>query len=284
MRILITGAAGMLARDLLPALQAAGHDVVGVGREVDVRDAGAVREAVVGGGVEVVVNAAAWTAVDHAESREGEAYDVNATGAGNLAAACTEAGASMVQISTDYVFAGDADTPYDVSHLLAPRGAYGRTKAAGEYAVRALCPRSWIVRTAWLYGAGGPNFVSTMARLAGERDTVDVVSDQIGQPTWTVELAAAIVRLLGAQAPYGIYHGTCAGQTSWYGLAQEVFAGLGLDPERVRPTTSAAFARPARRPAWSVLDHACWGKVGLEAPAEWRQVLRTALPLVVAQR
>jgi len=189
----------------------------------------------------------------------------------------------MVQVSTDYVFAGDATSPYAEDAPLAPRSAYGRTKAAGEWAVQALCPQSWIVRTAWLYGAHGPNFVKTMARLAAERDTVSVVDDQRGQPTWTVDLAHAIVRLVEAEAPFGTYHGTSSGETTWFGFAQEIFRLLGHDPARVLPTTSEAFVRPAPRPTYSVLGHEAWAHVGLATIQEWSDALAASITTVVVR-
>ena len=187
-RALVTGASGMLAHDLVPALRRAGWVVTAMDRsDLDVTDPAECVAAV--DGHDLVVNAAAYTAVDDAETNEAAAFAVNAVGAANVARACSRAGARLVQLSTDYVFDGSATEPYAVDHPVAPRSAYGRTKAAGEWAVRALCPESWVVRTAWLYGAGGPNFVSTMLRLAGERETLSVVDDQVGQPTWTVDLA-----------------------------------------------------------------------------------------------
>jgi dTDP-4-dehydrorhamnose reductase len=227
----------MLGQDLVAALAA--HEVTAVDRDVlDIIDPDACLKAAASH--DFVVNVAAWTAVDEAESHEAAAFAVNAVGAANLARACSASGARMVQVSTDYVFAGDATTPYAEDAPLAPRSAYGRTKGAGEWAVRTYLPDdSWIVRTAWLYGAHGPNFVKTMARLAAERDTVTVVDDQSGQPTWTVDLAAAIVRLVEAQAPFGTYHGTSAGETTWFGFAQAIFTELGLDPARVQPPTTS---------------------------------------------
>jgi dTDP-4-dehydrorhamnose reductase len=175
-----------------------------------------------------------------------------------------------VHVSTDYVFDGTASEPYAVDHPVAPRSAYGRTKAAGEWAVRALCPESWVVRTAWLYGAGGPNFVGAMLRLAAERDTVSVVDDQVGQPTWTVDVADLVVRLVGHDTAYGLHHGTSSGRTTWFGLARAVFEQHGLDPERVLPTTTAAFPRPAPRPAWSVLSHESLERAGVAPIGDWR--------------
>jgi dTDP-4-dehydrorhamnose reductase len=280
MRFLVTGGAGMLGRDLEDVLLAAGHEVTAAGRaDLDVTSLEACRQAVTGH--EVVVNGAAWTAVDDAETHEAQAFTVNATGAANLARACAEAQVRLVQVSTDYVFSGDATTPYAEDAPLAPRSAYGRTKAAGEWAVRATCPQSWVVRTAWLYGEHGPNFVKTMARLAGERDTVSVVDDQRGQPTWTRDLAEGIERLVAAEAPFGIYHGTSAGETTWFGFTREIFASLGLDPERVLPTTTEAFPRPAPRPAYSVLGHDAWATAGLAPLPDWRTALGTSLTAVV---
>ena len=282
-RWLVVGCYGMLGQDLVAALgeSPGAHEVTAVDRDVlDIIDPDACLAAVAGH--DIVVNVAAWTAVDDAETHEAQAFAVNAVGAANLARACSAASARMLQVSTDYVFAGDATSPYAEDAPLAPRSAYGRTKAAGEWAVRTHLPSaSWVVRTAWLYGAHGPNFVKTMARLAAERDTVSVVDDQRGQPTWTVDLAEAIVRLVEAGAPFGTYHGTSSGETTWFGFAQEIFSGLGLDPIRVLPTTSDAFVQPAPRPAYSVLGHEAWQRVGLDPLSPWQESLTRAMPLVV---
>jgi len=273
MRVLVAGARGMLGHDLLRALE--GHEVTAPGRaELDITDPAAARAAVAG--QDAIVNAAAYTRVDDAESHEEEALAVNATGAGVLARAAEEAGARFVQVSTDYVFRGDADRPYPEDAPLDPLGAYGRTKAEGERLVRAAHPGAHIVRTAWLYGRHGASFPRTMLRLAAERDTVSVVTDQLGQPSWTLDLARTIVRLLEADAPAGVYHGTNAGQASWFELARAVFELAGLDPERVLPTDSASFVRPAPRPAYSVLGHEAWGRAGLPAPRPWREALAEA--------
>jgi len=274
-RYLVAGAAGMLGHDLQRAL--AGRDLRALGRsELDITDRAAVRDAV--RDVDVVINAAAYTAVDAAEEHEDEAYAINATGAANLARAAADAGARFVQVSTDYVFHGDATSPYAEDAPLDPLGAYGRTKAAGERLAREAHPAPHIVRTAWLYGAHGANFVTTMLRLARERETVMVVDDQRGQPTWSRDLAYAIVALLDADAAPGVYHGTSTGETSWYGLARAVFAEAGLDPERVRPTDTASFPRPAPRPAYSVLGHGAWSAAGLAPIRDWRDALHEALP------
>lgn len=273
MRYLVLGGRGMLAADLVRALD--GRDVVAPSRaDLDITDAGALADAVAG--ADVVINAAAYTKVDDAESHEEDAFAVNATGAGNAAAAAAAAGARFVQLSTDYVFDGTATEPYREDAPRNPVSAYGRTKAAGEELVLAQHPSPHLVRTAWLYGANGPNFARTMLRLAGERDTVQVVTDQVGQPTWTRDLADGIVRLLDADAAPGVYHGTNAGSASWYEFARAIFEVSGLDPERVQPTDSAAFERPAPRPAYSVLAHDAWRRAGVEPLRPWRDALEAA--------
>jgi dTDP-4-dehydrorhamnose reductase len=248
-----------------------------------VTSAAAVEQAVVDAAADVVLNAAAYTAVDAAEADEATALAVNAEGPANLARVCALHGGRLVHVSTDYVFAGDATTPYEVGAPTGPRSAYGRTKLAGERAVRELLPeRSWVVRTAWVYGESGGNFVKTMVRLAGERDILDVVDDQHGSPTWSRDLAAGLVALATAtQAPgsgpsTGTYHCTNSGGTTWYGLARAVFAEIGADPERVRPTSTDAVPRPAPRPAYSVLSDASWRAAGLPPARPWREALHAA--------
>lgn len=279
LRWLVTGAKGMLGTDLLGVLADAGITRVTAADlpELDITDPGSAQAAV--DGHDVVVNVAAWTAVDAAEEKEPAAFAVNAVGPSNLARACARAGARMLQVSTDYVFAGDAGTPYREDDLPAPRSAYGRTKAAGEWAVRAELPgRHWIVRTAWLYGAASTAcFPAVMARLQRERDTVDVVDDQRGQPTWTLDLARAMLSLVAADAPAGTYHGTSSGEATWFDLARLVFELAGADPARVRPTTSDKFVRPAPRPAYSVLGHDAWATAGLKPIRAWDDALREAV-------
>ncbi len=280
-RWLVTGAAGMLGHDVLAEL--AGRtdlEVVAADRaRLDVTDLAAVRAAVAG--CDVVVNCAAWTEVDDAETAEAAAFAVNAVGAANLARAAAEAGAWLAQVSTDYVFSGDATTPYPEDAALAPRTAYGRTKAAGEWAVRAELPdRHWILRAAWLYGEHGPSFVRTMTRFEKTRETVDVVDDQFGQPTWSRDLARRIVAVADAKVPTGTYHATASGSCSWYDLARAVFELVGADPGRVKRTTSEAFVRPAPRPAWSVLGHQAWAAAGLEPLGDWRPSLTEAIGVV----
>ena len=277
-RWLVTGARGQLGTDLLGVLADAGITrVTAVDLpELDITDAAAADKAVAGH--DLVVNVAAWTAVDAAETQEAAAFTVNATGPANLARACARHGARMLHVSTDYVFPGDAVAPYGEDDLPAPKSAYGRTKAAGEWAVRAELPgRFWIVRTAWLYGAAGKNFVKTMARLQRERDTVTVVDDQRGQPTWSLDLARAMVSLVTADAPSGIYHGTSSGEATWFELARLVFELAGADPQRVQPISSDQFPSPTPRPAYSVLGHDAWAAAGLSPIRSWEEALREAV-------
>ena len=289
-RWLITGAGGMLGTNLVAALASRGEAVTGMDRAgLDVTDAAAVTDAIARCRPGVVVNCAAWTAVDDAEASEEQALAVNAGGAANLAAACAGVGARLVQVSTDYVFAGDAGRPYAEDDVPAPRTAYGRTKLAGEQAVLGRLPGAgYVVRTAWLYGAHGPSFVRTMIKLEGQRPAVDVVDDQQGQPTWTADVARQIIALVHSAAAPGVYHATSSGQTTWFGLAREIFGLLGADPARVRPIPSSALSRPAPRPACSVLGHAAWAGTrgpGIPPIGEWRPALHRAFPgLLAAQR
>nr|BFE56627.1 dTDP-4-dehydrorhamnose reductase [Dactylosporangium thailandense] len=275
-RFLVTGAGGMLGRDLLAVLD--GRDVTAATRaELDITDAAKVRSLVEGH--DVVINAAAWTDVDGAEADEAAATAVNGTGVAALAAACAATGAKLVHVSTDYVFPGDATEPYAEDAATGPINAYGRGKLVGERAVLDTLPESgYVVRTAWLYGTTGRNFVLTMLRLAAEREFVDVIDDQVGQPTWARDLAERLVALADSDAPAGIYHGTASGRTSWHGLAAAAFELAGHDPARVRHTTSEAFVRPAKRPAFSVLGHERWAAAGMPPMRDWRAMLQDMMP------
>jgi len=275
-KVLITGAGGMLGRRLSLLPGCTGMDRAGL----DLLDADAVADAVTG--YDVVINAAAWTDVDGAETREAEATSINGDAVASLARACAASGARLLHVSTDYVFAGTGTSPYDEDGPTAPLNAYGRSKLAGEEAVRRLLPdRGYVVRTAWLYDRDGRNFLTTMLRLASSHETVDVVDDQRGQPTGAPFLATQLLELataaLDGRAPAGIYHGTASGETTWYGFAREIFAVSGLDPDRVRPTTTDRFPRPAPRPAYSVLGHRRWAAAGLRPQPDWRDELRDVL-------
>ncbi|GAB3839402.1 dTDP-4-dehydrorhamnose reductase [Micromonospora andamanensis] len=281
MRFLVTGAGGMLGRDLVDVLGTRPeHRVTPATRaELDIADAAAVHAAV--DGHDVVVNTAAWTDVDGAEAHESAATAVNGDAVVHLATACAAHGARLLHLSTDYVFDGTATAPYPEDAPTAPLNAYGRGKLVGEQAVTRLLPDTgYVVRTAWLYGRHGRNFVTTMLDLANRRDTLDVVDDQRGQPTWSHALARHLVMLAEAahagHAAPGIYHGTCSGEATWYDLARAVFARHGLDPERIRPTTSARFVRPAPRPTYSVLGHGRWARAGLPPLPDWHATLADA--------
>jgi dTDP-4-dehydrorhamnose reductase len=252
MRLLVTGAAGMLGHRVVAEARDLGHSASGTDLEdLDLTDEGAVRDRVAAEEPDAIINCAAYTDVDGAEDHEDLATRVNGDAAGNVARACAAAGALLVHVSTDYVFSGDGDRPYVESDDPAPRTAYGRSKLAGERAVAAAEAEWAIVRSAWLYGAGGKNFVDTMLGLAQDRDEVSVVTDQVGSPTWTGQLAPALVEVAERRAT-GVHHLTGEGQCSWYELAVEVFHEAGVSC-RVLPTTSDAFVRPARRPAYSAL-------------------------------
>jgi dTDP-4-dehydrorhamnose reductase len=275
MRWLVVGALGQLGRDLLITLE--GHDVDAVDYpELDIRDASMVGERV--RGADVVINVAAWTDVDGAETAEDAAYAVNADGPANLAVACADNAALLIHLSTDYVFDGTGTSPYAEDAPVAPRSAYGRTKAAGERAVLDSGVTGYVVRTAWLYGAGGRNFVRTMAGLArGSEDTVTVVDDQRGSPTWSRHLAESLVRLAQVRPDPGVYHVTNSGEVTWHGFARAIFAAVGADPARVLPVTTDAFPRPAHRPAYSVLGNARWRAAGFAPLPGWDEALAEAV-------
>jgi dTDP-4-dehydrorhamnose reductase len=282
--VLVTGGRGQLGSDLARAatgaLRAPGS------AELDITDPTAVGAAVrelaeqarALGVPAVAVNAAAYTAVDAAESDPDRAELVNGVAAGRLAAACAEHDVPLLHVSTDYVFAGDATEPYRPDHPTGPTSVYGRSKLAGERAVLAAHPRAWVVRTAWVYGVTGGNFVKTMIRLSDERETLSVVDDQRGSPTWSADLAAGLLDLAaavtGGPGPrQRVLHATNAGETTWFGLARAVFAELGADPERVRPCATTEFPRPAPRPAYSVLSTVEWKAAGLAPLPPWRTAL-----------
>jgi dTDP-4-dehydrorhamnose reductase len=285
MRWLVTGAQGMLGQDLLTALAEAGHETLGIDiAELDITspsDVTAFFDA--HGSFDVVVNCAAWTAVDDAEEKEDVALRVNETGPRLLAAAARDLGARIVQISTDYVFDGSATTPYAEDAPVSPASAYGRTKWAGEEAVRHEHPDGHlVVRTAWLYGAHGNCFPKTMVKFGRERGALSVVDDQVGQPTWTVDVAATVIALIAADAPAGTYHATSSGQTSWFGFARAIVEAAGMDPAIVSPTDSSGFVRPAPRPAYSVLGHDAGIAIGVPEIGDWADRWKVAAESVIA--
>jgi dTDP-4-dehydrorhamnose reductase len=279
MRILITGAAGMLGQDLQRVAGEGAHEAVALGHgELDIADASAVTRAVVAAAPEVVFNCAAWTDVDGAETHEPQATAVNGAGAGHLARAASAAGAWIVHISSDYVFDGGKRQPYLESDPVAPLSAYGRSKLAGEREVARHAPeRHTIVRSSWLFGAGGRCFPATIARLADEREELSVVEDQVGCPTFTGHLARALVAVASSEPPLGLLHVAGGGECSWFEFAQAIVRSLGADCV-VTPCTTAEMPRPATRPAYSVLRS---GR-GALAPVlpHWQEGLRDYLAAV----
>ena len=258
MRVLITGARGQLAHDLGQVF--AEYDLLLLSREqLDICDNDQVQEVIGAARPDVVINTAAFVRVDDAEGEIAQSFAVNAGGAGQVARACADAGATLVQISTDYVYGGQEQRePLTEAVAPAPLNVYGASKLGGEYAVRALCPHHYVIRSCGLYGVAGVtsrngNFVQTMLRLARAGRAISVVNDQHCTPTATADLAQAVLRLLTAEAPFGLYHVTNAGQTTWYELARRTFALAGLSPE-LAPISTADFGAQALRPPYSVLS------------------------------
>ena len=280
MRLLITGAGGMLATDVVAAASARGHEVVGLGRDrLDVSVREAVLDAVVRERPDAVINCAAYTNVDGAEADPDAAAAVNAAGAGFVAQAAAAVGAWVLHVSTDYVFDGEKGTPYLESDPTGPRSVYGSTKLLGERAVALAAPDTHtIVRTSWLFGVAGHCFPATMLRLASERDLLTVVDDQVGCPTFTGHLAQALVGLADGEPQRGIVHVAAAGEGSWYDFAVEIMREADVNVE-VRPCSTAAFPRPARRPAYSVLRSE---RAGAPVLPEWHDGLRAYMAARVA--
>lgn len=290
--VLVPGGRGQLGSELRRLLAGTRHGLVhapGSG-ELDVSDPEAVVDAVESFAETardadlrpVVINAAAFTAVDAAEDEPARAAAVNTTGPGTLATECAAHGLPLLHVSTDYVFGGDGDEPYEPDAETAPKTVYGRTKLDGERAVLDAGSHAWVVRTSWVYGATGRNFVKTVARLAAERDTVSVVDDQVGSPTWAADLARGLVEIAGLVAQRRgprrrVLHCTNSGQASWFEFARAVFSELGHDPARVHPCTTAEFPLPAPRPAYSVLSDTAWREAGLSPLPAWRDSLTAAL-------
>ena len=276
MKIIITGAQGQLGQELVKQLDKKyEYDVIKTDRDtLDITNIENVNTFILEQNPDVVINCAAHTAVDLCETDMENAYKINAIGPRNLAIACEKAGAKLVQVSTDYVFDGNGVRPYREDDITCPNSVYGTSKLMGENLVREFCSKYFIVRTAWLYGEGN-NFVRTMLKLSETNSELNVVNDQIGSPTSTVDLAKAIIDLIHTEH-YGIYHGTCEGECSWYDFAKKIFEIKNIDI-KVNPVTSDEFKRPAPRPKYSVLDNFMLKLVGLNSFREWEDSLEEYL-------
>lgn len=272
MRALVLGGAGLLGQDLCAAITARGFEAQPCSRsDADITRDGAVAAAIERSSATHVFNCAAYTQVDKAEEERAQAFAINGVGAGRAASEAAAAGLPFFHISTDYVFDGTKEDGYCEGDSVGPLSAYGQSKEQGEQAVRSAHPGACIVRTQWLYGQGGPNFVETMLRLGGERAALSVVDDQIGSPTWTCDLAAALVTL-AESGGQGTYHLTNSETVSWFGFARAIFALSGLEVP-VSPVPSTAFPRPAPRPLWGELRNQLWQAEGRVALRPWRDAL-----------
>ncbi|SMC85794.1 dTDP-4-dehydrorhamnose reductase [Kibdelosporangium aridum] len=294
--LLVPGGNGQLGQELA-AKAPAGSVVHNPGsKELDVTQAGSVVQAVdallaeAGDRPPIVINAAAYTAVDAAETDRNTAFSVNADGPRLLAAVCASRQVPMIQVSTDYVFSGDKTEPYEVDDEVGPKSVYGLTKLAGESSVLRSGADAWVVRTAWVYGAfGSSNFVKSIVRLEGERDNLSVVDDQYGSPTWASDLAEGLLELAskvvtGNGPAQRVLHCAGGGKTTWCGFARAIFEELGADPDRVKPCTSEEYPRPAKRPANSVLSQASWVNAGLTPLRSWREALTEAFQTNLVSR
>lgn len=281
---LITGSEGQLGTCLVSILRNLKIECHGVARQqLNITDAHQIRTLFKDLRPQVVVNAAAWTKVDDAEDHEDSAFAVNCTGARHVAEGAHHIGARLVHISTDYVFDGKASSPIPEQTPGNPLGAYGRTKWAGEQAIREVLPEdSLIVRTAWLYSEYGANFAKTMARRAVEQQPARVVNDQFGQPTLASDLAIHIVNLVENHAPAGTYHGTNSGETTWFGFAQMIYKLIGADPNLVSPVPSTEYPTRAVRPNYSVLGHTKTLDAGLKEMRHWEEAVRSSMSVIVS--
>jgi dTDP-4-dehydrorhamnose reductase len=282
---LITGGSGQLGVAVSNELdkQKMAFDALS-SKDLDITRSSRVSEAIIKFAPKVIINCAAWTDVDGAESHEFDASRVNSDGPENLALAAKLCNSKLIHVSTDYVFSGESQTPWQIEDEINPQSAYGRTKALGESRVLATYPESsFIVRTAWLYSPWGKNFAKTMTKLAinGE-DEVRVVNDQVGQPTSAIDLAEQLVRLGQSTSLAGIYHGTNSRQATWFEFAQEIFNLVGANVGRVTPVSSNQYSRPAKRPSFSVLSHDSWASTSIKPMRDWRIALTEAMPAIIS--
>nr|WP_154984676.1 dTDP-4-dehydrorhamnose reductase [Paenibacillus xylanexedens] len=279
MKVLVTGASGQLGRDVVLLLEKEGHDILACDRDqMDITNQAQCNEVISSYHPEVIIHCAAYTAVDAAETDTDGAYKVNAVGTRNVAVAAEKVGAKLIYISTDYVFDGQSTTPYQEYDDTNPRSVYGKSKRAGEWLVQSLCSKWFVVRTSWVYGLHGNNFVKTMLKLGQEKPKLQVVHDQKGSPTYTVDLALFLIELMGTEM-YGIYHASNCGECTWYEFTQAIFEeaqtvfGVSIQAE-LEPCTTEQFPRPAPRPVNSVMDHLSIRTNGLTSLRPWREGLR----------
>lgn len=277
MRVLVTGIRGQLGHDVLNELKKRGHDAVGVNsEEMDITDADMVREVMLRERPEAVIHCAAYTAVDNAEDNVEICRKVNVDGTANIANMCRELDARMLYVSTDYVFPGDGERPWEPEDKANPLNVYGQTKYEGELAVQKCLEKYFIVRISWVFGVNGSNFVKTMLRLGKERGAVSVVNDQIGSPTYTYDLAILFADMIESDK-YGIYHASGEGLCSWYEFAQEIFREAGMDEVKVTPVDSAAFPTKAKRPKNSRMNKDKLKANGFSLLPAWQDALRRYL-------
>ena len=282
---LITGSSGQLGIDISRELakQRIAFEAWS-SKDLDITQSSRVSEAIEKLSPTVVINCAAWTDVDGAENHEIAATRVNSDGPENLASAAKLCNSKLIHVSTDYVFSGESQAPWQTTDEIKPQSAYGRTKALGEIRVLATYPESsFVVRTAWLYSPWGKNFARTMTKLALNSDgEVRVVNDQVGQPTWSADLAKKLIELGQSTSPAGIYHGTNSGRATWFEFAQEIFKLAGADAGRVTSVSSVEFLRPAKRPSFSVLSHDSWTTSSVKPLRDWRIALAEAMPAIIS--
>jgi dTDP-4-dehydrorhamnose reductase len=282
---LITGGSGQLGIAISQELNKLGIAFdAWSSKDLDITQSSNVSKAIKELSPTVIINCAAWTDVDGAESHEIDAYRVNSDGPEYLALVTKLSNSKLIHVSTDYVFSGESQAPWQIEDEINPQSAYGRTKALGESRVLASHPQnSFVVRTAWLYSPWGKNFAKTMAKLALKRDgEVRVVNDQVGQPTSASDLARQLVELGLSTSPAGIYHGTNSGQATWFEFAQEIFNLAGADVGRVVPVPSSEYLRAAKRPSYSVLSHDSWAKTTIKPMRDWRIALIDAMPAIIS--
>jgi dTDP-4-dehydrorhamnose reductase len=282
---LLTGGSGQLATTLAQLLDREGISFVAPSKsELDITQTSSI-DKMIDLKPSLIVNCAAYTAVDKAESESEAAYSVNATGARNVTSAAKELKAQLIHISTDYVFSGESFTPWKVDSPTSPSTQYGKSKLAGEEAVQEIYPEcSWILRTAWLYSPFGKNFVKTIIKKAiSEKNELRVVDDQLGQPTSTFDVAERIIELERGSISPGIYHATNSGQASWFEFTQEIFQLSGVSTDRITSVSSAEYVTPAKRPKFSVLDHSRWIELGMSGLRPWEGALRDVYPSIRTQ-